>query len=180
MYSVKYTRSHLKVWTLDIVTVCSECCTSTQLCGGPALCSWLGPAQAAFCSARRGTRGRGGQQPSLVLWCSGYHICFTRRRSPVRSWAGSAASFAIIFWAVSTIFLHWYFVHLIKLWRGLWPVFPALWAARSSWWWNVAVLPSLAQWSRGMILASGARGPGFKSRLSPPAQHPPGAPFAQM
>ena len=25
----------------------------------------------------------------LVLWCSGYHICFTRRRSPVRSWAGS-------------------------------------------------------------------------------------------
>ena len=26
---------------------------------------------------------------SLVLWCSGYHICFTRRRSPVRSWAGS-------------------------------------------------------------------------------------------
>ena len=28
-------------------------------------------------------------QPSLVLWCRGYHICFTRRRSPVRSWAGS-------------------------------------------------------------------------------------------
>ena len=24
-----------------------------------------------------------------VLWCSGYHICFTRRRSPVRSRAGS-------------------------------------------------------------------------------------------
>ena len=26
---------------------------------------------------------------NLVLWCSGYHICFTRRRSPVRPWAGS-------------------------------------------------------------------------------------------
>ena len=25
----------------------------------------------------------------LVAWCSGYHVCFTRRRSPVRSWARS-------------------------------------------------------------------------------------------
>ena len=24
-----------------------------------------------------------------VLWCSGYHVCLTRRRSPVRSWRAS-------------------------------------------------------------------------------------------
>jgi hypothetical protein len=24
-----------------------------------------------------------------VRWCSGYHICFTRRWSPVRPWHGS-------------------------------------------------------------------------------------------
>ena len=28
-------------------------------------------------------------EQSLVAWCSGYHVCFTRRRSPVRSWARS-------------------------------------------------------------------------------------------
>ena len=33
---------------------------------------------------------------------------------------------------------------------------------------NPPIFTTLAQWSRGMIRASGARGPGFKSRLSPP------------
>lgn len=35
---------------------------------------------------------------------------------------------------------------------------------------NIAIIPSspiTARWSRGMILASGAGGPGFKSRTSP-------------
>ena len=27
----------------------------------------------------------------VVRWCSGYHICFTRRRSPVRPWHGSVS-----------------------------------------------------------------------------------------
>ena len=26
----------------------------------------------------------------VVLWCSGYHICLTRRRSPVRNWVAPA------------------------------------------------------------------------------------------
>ena len=30
-----------------------------------------------------------GMQAVLVRWCSGYHVCFTRRRSPVRPWHGS-------------------------------------------------------------------------------------------
>ena len=33
-------------------------------------------------------------------------------------------------------------------------------------WWSI--FSSVAQWSSGMIPASGAGGPGFKSRLSPP------------
>ena len=28
---------------------------------------------------------------SAFSWCSGYHICLTRRRSPVRSWAKTGA-----------------------------------------------------------------------------------------
>ena len=28
-----------------------------------------------------------------VLWCSGYHVCFTRRRSPVQAWTASRQNF---------------------------------------------------------------------------------------
>ena len=40
----------------------------------------------------------------LVLWCSGYHICFTRRRSPVRSWAGSDFFFTTFLFAPTVIY----------------------------------------------------------------------------
>ena len=35
----------------------------------------------------------------LVLWCSGYHICLTRRRSPVRNRA-APYFFSLLFLAV--------------------------------------------------------------------------------
>lgn len=31
--------------------------------------------------------GRPSETQCVVLWCSGYHVCLTRRRSPVRNWA---------------------------------------------------------------------------------------------
>ena len=33
-------------------------------------------------------------QQSVVLWCSGYHICLTRRRSPVRNRAAPPLIFS--------------------------------------------------------------------------------------
>ena len=33
---------------------------------------------------------------SVVLWCSGYHICLTRRRSPVRNRAAPFLAFFLI------------------------------------------------------------------------------------
>ena len=55
-------------------------------------------------SERQGLGPRPSEIQCVVLWCSGYHVCLTRRRSPVRNWAepcvvavrveGEAASFA--------------------------------------------------------------------------------------
>ena len=47
-----------------------------------------GPAQRA-----KSAREIPAASQQLVLWCSGYHICFTRRWSPVRSRAGSVKFF---------------------------------------------------------------------------------------
>ncbi|CAN6909209.1 unnamed protein product [Brassica oleracea] len=33
----------------------------------------------------------------MVLWCSGYHVCLTRKRSPVRSWAAPFSFFFFFF-----------------------------------------------------------------------------------
>ena len=37
----------------------------------------------------------------VVPWCSGHHVCFTRRRSPVRSWAESS-SFVLVSFMIMT------------------------------------------------------------------------------
>ena len=45
------------------------------------------------------------REESVVLWCSGYHICLTRRRSPVRNRAAPCPFFPLVLvsFKVSTI-----------------------------------------------------------------------------
>ena len=38
-----------------------------------------------------------------VLWCSGYHVCLTRKRSPVRSWAAPKYVFSTFYFFKLTV-----------------------------------------------------------------------------